>query len=134
MTLQTSVRQGCLVVKMPPEVSVGNAEPLRRELRELCRTQLDRASRSGVSAVVVDWADVPFLTLAGVAVLEDFREGVLERGVQVRLVASHRVPRAVLRIVGLDDVLAIHDTVEQALAGGRASGEGRGRPGIGKTS
>ncbi|MFD4475415.1 hypothetical protein ACFWPU_04785 [Streptomyces sp. NPDC058471] len=39
-----------------------------------------------------------------------------------------------LRIVGLDDVLAIHDTVEQALAGGKASGEGRGRPEIGKTS
>ncbi|MFF1708611.1 STAS domain-containing protein [Streptomyces sp. NPDC058268] len=95
---------------------------------------MDRASRSGVSAVVVDWADVPFLTLAGVAVLEDFREGALERGVQVRLVASHRVPRGVLRIVGLDYVLAIHDTVEQALAGGKASGEGRGRPEIGKTS
>ncbi|MGW5733620.1 MULTISPECIES: STAS domain-containing protein [Streptomyces] len=134
MTLQTSVRQGCLVVKMPPEVSVGNAEELRRELRELCRTRLDRSSRDRVSAVVVDWADVPFLTLTGVAVLEDFRERAVERGVPIRLVASRRVPRAVLRIAGLDGVLAIHDTVEQALAGGRASGEGRGRPEIGKTS
>ncbi|MEU3737117.1 hypothetical protein AB0E78_08615 [Streptomyces sp. NPDC032198] len=88
-----------------------------------------------MSAVVVDWADVPFLTLAGVAVLEDFREGRGRSNAGSRSAWWPRTEcRAVLRIVGLDDVLAIHDTVEQALAGGKASGEGRGRPEIGKTS
>ncbi|MFE6157665.1 STAS domain-containing protein [Streptomyces sp. NPDC056486] len=138
MALHTSVRQGCLVVQMPPEVDIGNAEPLRWELRAVCRALLDRASRDGVSAVVVDWAAAPFLTMAGVAVLEDFRQRVDAGGVPLRLVASRRVVRAVLRIVGLNDVLAIHDTVEQALAGGKISGrgegEGRGRPEIGRTS
>ncbi|MGW6022523.1 STAS domain-containing protein [Streptomyces sp. NPDC055099] len=134
MKLQTSVRQGCLVVRMPPDVRVGNAEPLRWELREMCRTRLDRVSRGGVSAVVVDWAAARSLTLAGVAVLEDFRRTAAERGVPTRLVTPHRAPRAVLRVVGLNGVLAVHDTVDQALAAGEASGEGRGRPEIGKTS
>ncbi|MFI8874025.1 STAS domain-containing protein [Streptomyces sp. NPDC055243] len=134
MMLHTSVRQGCLVVEMPPEVDIGNAEPLRWELGEMCRTRLDRAARDGVSAVVVDWAAAPFLTMAGVAVLDDLRQRLVERGVAVRVVASRRVVRAVLRIVGLADVLAIHDTVEQALTAGKASGEGRGRPEMGKSS
>ncbi|MGW5866660.1 STAS domain-containing protein [Streptomyces sp. NPDC055239] len=138
MALHTSVRQGCLIVRMPPEVDIGNAEPLRWELREMCRTRLDRAARDAVSAVVVDWAAAPFLSMAGVAVLNDFRQRVDAHGVPLCLVASRRVVRAVLRIVGLNDVLPIHDTVEQALAGGRTSGdgedEGRGRPEIGRTS
>lgn len=37
MTLHTPVRQGCLVVEMPPEVDISNAEALGRDLRELCR-------------------------------------------------------------------------------------------------
>lgn len=37
MTLHTPVRQGCLVVEMPPEVDISNAEALGQELRELCR-------------------------------------------------------------------------------------------------
>ncbi|MDG4862972.1 STAS domain-containing protein [Streptomyces sp. T-3] len=135
MTLQTSIRQGCLIVEMPPEVDIGNAEPLRQELRELCRTLLDPSSRDGVlSAVVVDWAAAPFLTMAGVAVLDDFRQQAGERGLPVRVVASHRWPRAVLRIVGLNGVLAIHDSVEQALTGDEAPEQGRRRPEIGKTS
>lgn len=134
MTLQTCVRQGCLVVKMPSEVSSENAESLRWELREMCRTRLERASRDGVSAVVVDWSEVPYLTLAGAALLDDLRQRVLESGVQLRIVATHGAPRAMLRIVGLNDVLAVHDSVGQALAAGGASGEGRGRPEIGKTS
>jgi len=134
MELHTFLRQGCLVVQMPPEVDIGNAEPLQRALREMCRTLLDRASRDGVSAVVVDWAEAPFLTMAGVAVLDDFRQRVDESGVPLRLVASHRAARAVLHIVGRNDVLTIHGTVEQALAGGRISGEDRGRPEIGRTS
>ncbi|MGW6054480.1 STAS domain-containing protein [Streptomyces sp. NPDC055189] len=129
MTLHTSVRQGCLVVEMPPEVDIGNAEPLRGELRETCRTLLDRSSRDRVSAVVVDWAAAPFLTMAGVAVLDDFRQRVDERGVPLRVVASRRTARAVLRIVGLNEMLTVHDTLEQALAGGKAPREGSSRQG-----
>lgn len=134
MTLHTSVRHGCLVVEMPPKVDPGNAEPLRRELRETCRSLLNRGSRDGVSAVVVDWAAAPSLTMTGVAVLDEFRQRVAEHGVPMRVVVSRRAARAVLRIVGLDDVLAVHATVEQALAGGTSSGEGRGRTEMGKTS
>ena len=129
MTLHTSVRHGCLIVEMPPEVDLGNAEPLRQELREMCRTLLSPATRDGVSAVVVDWAAAPFLTIAGVAVLDDFRQRVAQCGLPVRVVASRRSPRAVLQIVGLDGVLPVHDTVEQALAGHEATERGGDRPG-----
>lgn len=134
MTLQTSVRRGCLIVEMPAEVDIGNAEPLRQELRDICRTLLSLVSRDGLSAVVVDWAAAPFLTMAGVAVLDDFRQQAAECGVAVRVVASRRWPRAVLRIVGLDGVLSVHDAVEQALAGDDTAGRGRDRPETGRTT
>lgn len=134
MTLQTSVRQGCLIVEMPPEVDIDNAEPLRQELRGLCRTQLSPASRNGVSAVVVNWAAAPFLTMAGVAVLDDFRQQAGELGLPVRVVASKRWPRAVLRIVGLNGEMAIHDTVDQALDCRKTTGQERGSPELGRSS
>jgi hypothetical protein len=37
MTLHTPVRQGRLVVEMPPEVDISNAEALGQEPPELCR-------------------------------------------------------------------------------------------------
>lgn len=134
MTLQTSVRQGCLIVEMPPEVDISNAESLRQELRGLCRTQLSPGSRDGASAVVVDWTCAPFLTMAGVAVLDDFRQQAGELGLPVRVVTSKRWPLAVLRIVGLNGVMAIHDTVDQALGGRKTTGQERGRPELGRSS
>lgn len=134
MTLRTSIRQGCLIVEMPPEVDIGNAELLRRDLRSLCRTHFSPSSPDGVAAVVVDWAAAPFLTMAGVAVLEDLRQQAGEQGIAVRVVVSRRWPRAVLRIVGLTGVLTVHDSVEQALTVGGPSSEGQGRPELGKSS
>jgi sirohydrochlorin ferrochelatase len=64
-----------------PEVDIGNAELLRRDLRSLCRTHVSPSSPDGVAAVVVDWAAAPFLTLAGVAVLEDLRQQAGEQGI-----------------------------------------------------
>ncbi|MDT0483986.1 STAS domain-containing protein [Streptomyces sp. DSM 41640] len=80
---------------------------LRQELRELWRGPLDPGSRDGAGSVVVDWTAAPFLTMAGVAVLDDFRRQAGERGVPVRVVASRRWPRAVLRIVAFDDLVPV---------------------------
>uniref|UniRef100_A0AAU2VFD9 STAS domain-containing protein n=1 Tax=Streptomyces sp. NBC_00003 TaxID=2903608 RepID=A0AAU2VFD9_9ACTN len=119
MTLRISRRQDALVVVLPPEVDIGNAESVRTDLHELCRTRLEPESRNGVSKVVVDWAGAPFLTMAGVAVLEDFRRRATDQGVAVHLVACGRWPRAVLRLTGVDGALTVHDTLDQALDGRR---------------
>ncbi|WP_329394901.1 STAS domain-containing protein [Streptomyces melanogenes] len=116
MTLRISRRQDALIVVLPPEVDIGNAESVRADLHELCRTRLEPESRNGVSRVVVDWAGAPFLTMAGVAVLEDFRLRATAQGLAVHLVACGRWPRAVLRITGVDGAVTVHDTVDQALA------------------
>lgn len=134
MTLRTSARHGRLIVEMPREVDISNAEPLRQELRDVCRTLLAPASHDRPTAVVVDWSAAPFLTIAGVAVLDDFRRQAGTHGVPVRVVVSRRWPRAVLRMVGLKSLLAIHDTVEQALAGDEPSRDSQGRPETGRAT
>ncbi|MFF1298323.1 MULTISPECIES: hypothetical protein [unclassified Streptomyces] len=50
----------------------------------MCRTRFSPSSPDGVAAVVVDWAAAPFLTMAGVAVLEDLRQQVGKQGIAVR--------------------------------------------------
>lgn len=116
MTLRISRKQDALVVVLPPEVDIGNAESVRADLHELCRTRLEPDSRNAVSKVVVDWAAATFLTMAGVAVLEDFRRRATDQGLAVHLVASGRWPHAVLRLTGVDGALTVHDTLDQALA------------------
>ncbi|WP_406212520.1 STAS domain-containing protein [Streptomyces canus] len=110
-------------------MDISNAEPLRQELRELCRGPLDPGSRDGAASVVVDWTAAPFLTMAGVAVLDDFRRQAGERGVPVRVVASRRWPRAVLRIVAFDDVVPVHDTRIRPLPTARPTGGAGTAPG-----
>ncbi|MFG2500471.1 STAS domain-containing protein [Streptomyces sp. NPDC048441] len=87
MTLQISFRQGCLTVEMPPEVDIANAETVREQLREVCRSRLDHDSRGGVTMAVVDWTAATFLTMAGVAVLEEFRLATKERATPVELIS-----------------------------------------------
>ncbi|MET9458410.1 STAS domain-containing protein [Streptomyces canus] len=115
-------------------MDISDAEPLRQELRELCRGALDPGSRDGAGSVVVDWTAAPFLTMAGVAVLDDFRRQAGERGVPVWVEALRRWPRAVLRIVAFDDVVPVHDTLDQALADSAADGRRGNRTGLDRSS
>src|SRR3954471_11965454 len=102
MTLQIYVRQGCLIVEMPAEVDIFNAERLRAELRDLCRGRLAPQAKDRISSVVVDWSAAPFLTMAGTAVLEDFRRAVRETFTPFMVVIPKGLPRRVLHIVGWD--------------------------------
>lgn len=113
--LPLSIRNGSVIVTMPAEVDISNAEPTRQELLRLVRSRLGPDDRDGVLGVVLDWASAPFLTMAGVAVLEDFHRRTEAAGLPLRLVLGHGLPRKVLRIVGLDGAMPVHDTVEQAL-------------------
>lgn len=73
MALQHAVTQGCLVVELPPELDVSNAEYVRMQWAELCRARLGPAATQTAGTVVVDWSKAPFITMRGVAVLEGLR-------------------------------------------------------------
>lgn len=127
--LQISGMQGALIVRVPVEVDISNAETVRAQLRDLCRTRLGPGSRADVVAVVVDLTEAPLLTMAAVAVLDEFRIAVQEAGAAVRLVVRGRSPRTVLRVLALDGLLPVFDSVDQALADGRReSGQARRSP------
>ncbi|MGW8375500.1 STAS domain-containing protein [Streptomyces sp. ODS28] len=127
MGLRVAERGGRLIVTMPGELDIANAEAVRQELRSLCRERLGAAGPHRVSGVVVDWSAAPWLTCAGVAVLEDFREQLEAYGVPVGLVAGRCLPRKVLRLVGMDGMLPVYDSLAAALeADAGAAGGGRG--------
>ncbi|HET6857903.1 MAG TPA: STAS domain-containing protein [Streptomyces sp.] len=116
MTLQFSLRQGSLVVQLPPEVDIGNAEYVRTHLRDLARKRLRGSPRPVAETVVLDWSNAPFLTMAGVAAVEEFRSLAADAGVPVKIVTRRAVSRAVLRIVGIDELVPVYDTVDEALS------------------
>ncbi|MFJ8143366.1 STAS domain-containing protein [Streptomyces sp. NPDC096013] len=126
MTLQISNGQGYLIVQMPAEVDIANAETVRQQLRDLCRSQLDAGSRNSVTSVVVDWSASSILTMAGLTVLEDFRLAAAEARTPVKVVVSRRLPRKVLEMWGLNDVVPLYESVDHAVADGTESSE-RGR-------
>ncbi|MEU5896852.1 STAS domain-containing protein [Streptomyces venezuelae] len=123
MTLQIHVRQGCLIVEMPAEVDISNAERLRAELRDVCRGRLAPQSKGRISSVVVDWSAAPFLTMAGTAVLEGFRQAVRETSTPFMVVVPKGLPRKVLHIVGWDEQMPLLDSLDQALMQARGVGD-----------
>lgn len=69
----------------------------------------------GLSALVVDLTDVSFLDSAGLAVLAHGHMTVAER-VPFRIVATQLSTIKPIRLTGLDKLLALYDTVADALA------------------
>jgi len=98
---------GAVVVRLVGELDLYNAPEVRIALLELCSEQPER--------LVVDLGDVDFVDSTALGVLIEARTKLENR--QSFLLASpgletHRA----LTISGLDQHLAVHDTVESALA------------------
>ncbi|MGH8862708.1 MAG: STAS domain-containing protein [Jatrophihabitantaceae bacterium] len=96
------------VVGVNGEVDVYAAPALRDGLTELLQ--------NGTS-VVVDLTRVGFLDSTGLGALVAARTTAAERGASLPLVCTHRRILKLFTITGLDDVFAIHDTVDDAIAG-----------------
>ena len=114
---------GRAVVRMPAEIDVTNAHEVARRLRA--------AAKRGPSVLIIDMSATTFCDSAGVqAIIDAYNQAEVRNRnaatpAQLRLVAT-----AVLRIitlVGIDQLIPVYSTVEEALAdpiGGHAGNMG----------
>ncbi|GAA4663192.1 MULTISPECIES: STAS domain-containing protein [Amycolatopsis] len=98
---------GVVVLSVAGDLDMLTSPQLADSLREL----LDQHPRT----VVVDLSKVDFLGSAGLAALVGAHEQAGSQG-SLRIVASARETQRAFRMTGLDELLAIYPTAEEALA------------------
>lgn len=100
---------GCIVLSVNGEIDALTAPTLDAEIRSGVR-------ESEPGLLVVDLTTVGFLGSAGLAVLVNTVKDALEQRVMLRLVIDNTRPVVrPIEVTGLDAVLPVYDTVEQAL-------------------
>jgi anti-sigma B factor antagonist len=99
------------VVDMPAEIDVTNAEEIRQAL-------LSAASHEAV-VLVIDMSGTTFCDSAGVHAIIDTRKQAAMTGTQLRLAATAML--RILTLVGIDQLIPIYPTLEEALAGAPAA-------------
>jgi anti-anti-sigma factor len=97
------------VVSVLGEVDMATAPALA----EAVRSALDQSRH----LVVVDLTEVAFMGSAGLGVLLSAHESATRTQRYVRVVVGKSVVRRSTEIAGLDQVLALYNTVEDALSG-----------------
>jgi anti-anti-sigma factor len=80
---------------------------------------LDETLQAAVSAgkhkMVLDMAEVNYISSAGLRTLADVSTKNTAKGGDLKLVALQRKVLRVLRIIGFDKLFAIYDTVKEAI-------------------
>ena len=77
---------------------------------------LQAAVSGGKHKMVLDMANVGYISSAGLRTLADVLTKNREGGGDLKLVALHRRVLRVLRIIGFDKFFSLYDTVEAAIA------------------
>jgi anti-anti-sigma factor len=95
------------VVDMPAEIDVTNAEEVRQAL-------LSAASHDA-AVLVIDMSGTTFCDSAGVQAIIATRKQAATTGTQLRLAATGVL--RILTLVGIDQLIPIYPTLEEALAG-----------------
>jgi anti-sigma B factor antagonist len=111
MTTAREDRDGCLVLAVRGEVDLSTGERLAETAGEVLR-------QAGGRPVVLDLLAVDFLSSSGLGVLVSLNDQarVLATPLRVVVDAARPVMRPI-RTMGLEDVLTIHGTVDEAVAG-----------------
>lgn len=99
-------RDGAVVIRLVGELDLYNAPTVRSALLELCAERPER--------LVVDLGDVDFVDSTALGVLIEARTK-LENRRSFLLAAPRFETHRALSISGLDQHLAVHETVEAAL-------------------
>ena len=100
-------RNGAAIIHLVGELDLYNAPQVRSNLLELCAEQPER--------LVVDLAEVDFVDSTALGVLIEARTK-LENRRSFLLAAPGLETHRALTISGLDQHLAVHETVDEALA------------------
>lgn len=108
LTVRADRVAGVVVVAPEGEIDVDTADVV-----------LD-ALRLGISsdgpAVVADLTEVSFFGSTGISTLITAHELAVEHGKEFHVVAPHRAVKRPLQVTGVADVLALHDSVDEALS------------------
>jgi anti-sigma B factor antagonist len=99
-------RNGAIVIHLVGELDLYNAPDVREALLELCEERPER--------LVVDLAEVDFVDSTALGVMIEARARLADRRAFL-LAAPGRETHRALTISGLDQHLAVHETVEEAL-------------------
>lgn len=110
LSLATQEVAGHTVVEVRGEVDVYTAPELRERLLEILHEGADQR-------VVVDLRPVDFMDSTGLGVLVGALKRVRMAGGDLPLVCDSEKLLKIFRITGLDQVFALHATVEAATAG-----------------
>jgi anti-sigma B factor antagonist len=97
-----------VVVTLPAEIDVSNAGEVA--------TQFRAAIDPHAGAVIADLTSTAFCDSTGVRILVLARDWATTNGVELRLVAPPGPTLVVLRLIGLDQLLRIYPTLDEAVA------------------
>jgi anti-sigma B factor antagonist len=95
------------VIAMPAEIDVTNAGEISQALLA--------AASHGAPVLIIDMSDTTFCDSAGVQAIITAQNQAATTGTQLRLAATAAL--RILTIVGLDQLVPIYPTLEEALAG-----------------
>lgn len=110
LVLNQKVVDGVLVVHARGEVDMATVHLLDEQLRAAEAVVVPPAR------LVLDLTGVTFLASMGLAQLATHHELCAERGTVLRIVASDRLVLRPIQLTGLDEILVIVDTLDDALA------------------
>lgn len=111
MTVDREDRGGCLVLVVHGEVDLGTGA-------RLTEAGTDAVSQAAGRPVVLDLSAVGFLSSSGLGLLVALDEDARAAGVSLRVVVDHsRSVIRPIRTLGLDEVLTLFRSLDDAVAG-----------------
>jgi anti-sigma B factor antagonist len=100
---------GLVVVPFPDEFDITNAGDVAKQLRA--------AIAPGVSGVIADLTKTAFCDSSGIRIVVLARDWATADDVELRLAVPPGPALVVMKLVGLDQVLPIYPSLDEAMAG-----------------
>ncbi|MFJ5779096.1 STAS domain-containing protein [Streptomyces sp. NPDC093094] len=107
LTITSGRTAGAAVVTVRGEIDHHTAAPLRHALT--------LPQETGVRRIVVDLAGVTFMDSSGVNLLIAAHNAARDSGGWLRVAGPTEAVQRTMQLVGLDEIIGCHSTLEQAL-------------------
>jgi len=98
-----------VIVTLPAEIDMGNAHDIGKQLAAACAL--------GVKLVIADMTATTFCDSMGIRMLLLAWRRAAEHGTDLRLLLPNPAVLRVMGVLGVDAVLPVYSTLEEALAG-----------------
>ena len=115
ISFPVQVVEGVPVVTAPEEIDLANAAGLKAALLEAALLETARAAEPGRALVVVDMSRTRFCDSAGLNALVGAARQARADGGEVRLVVVGEAVARIVALTGVDRVMPIYASLEDAL-------------------